>query len=320
MSEIIPQTADSDIFTVNQTECHSPEQLHQKLDAEWRDRVKIAEQKQRQKWADSPGLNVSVRPPSYQPWEAPGISDDVRQRIHVEENVNTYYETHDGFSPAAHLAVHSPDAARFLDDIKCDYLGHSGHLGWFKEISPSSNHTPFDVQFNYDVGQINHFTESGMIVHVRETSDPTATTREQKLFVVVANLMTGELKRLYSDNQQGEYSSPGLANSFNETISLKSRHLSSLGGHHDLDREAALAVKYHAQFDYMLSRRQAKIRYDGTKISFKPEGYSEFETLRPIARLDEQRYLLGRLAFHAGQILNDRGAVEYPSARLSIAN
>lgn len=285
----------------------------------WLNRNRAAEAAEREKWVKKPGFNASLKVPSYQPWEAPDIPDEDRDRIYAETRLNKFYETKDSFSLAAHVTVHSPDSARFFDDIKCDYLGHSKHNEWFREISPTANHTPFDVQFNYDIGRIKHYTESGMVVHVRETSDPTARSREQKLFIVVANLMTGDLKRLYAEDTQGEYANPGLANSFNETIQLKPRHLSGVQGQYDIDANNNFAVKYHEEIGDVLARRQASIRFQGDSLAFKPEGYGGFETLYRIERLDEERHLLGKLALHAGQPLNERGAVEFTPNRLSIA-
>jgi hypothetical protein len=285
----------------------------------WQNRNRAAETAERYKWAKNPGYNASLNVPSYQPWEAPNLPDEDRDRIYSETKLNKFYELYQNFSPAAHVTVHSPDSAKFFDDIKCDYLGHSKHDEWFREISPTANHTPFDVQFDYDIGRIKHYTESGMVIHVRETSDPTAKTRAQKLFIVTANLMNGELKRLYAEDVQGEYAAPGLANSFNETIPLKSRHLGAVSGQYDIDTNNDFAVKYHAEIDTVLTKRQPSIRFQVDGLSFKPEGYNGFEKLHRIERLDDERLLLGKLALHAGQHLNERGAVTYSPERLSIA-
>lgn len=317
MLEIVPPAEAPVEFTPKQKE--KQKELHDFY--AWEGRVTDAVANERQKWAKKPGFNVSLRVPSYQPWEAPDLSDEERQRIYAEIKLNKFYETYEGFSPAAHMAVHSPDAAQYLDDVKCDYLGCSQNLGGFKEISPESNHTPFDIQFKYDVGVINHYTESGTIVHVRETNDPTVKTREQKLFIMVANLMTGEVpKRLYADNQSVEGGSHGLAGSLNEIISLKTRHLSGLRGHQDIDSDNDFTVKYESEKEYILAQYQPKLRFQGTSLAFKPEGYGGYEVLHPIGRLDWERHLLGRLALQSGQYLNDRGAVEYASNHLSLAN
>lgn len=289
---------------------------------DWQHRNRAAELAVREKWAKNPGYNKLLQVPSFQPWEAPGLKDEERQEIYAEIKLNKFYELNDGFSPAAHAVVHSADSAKFFDDVKCDYLGDSAHLGWFKDISPSSNGTPFDVQFDYDVGKINHYTENGMIVHVRETSDPAAKTREQKLFIVLANLMTGELNRVYAHDHDDEkgHLAPGFEHSLDETIHLKSRHLSSVNGQKDIVTQNAFAPKYQDEIDHLVKQRQPKIQFERTGAwSFKPEGYVGYETLRPIGRLDAERHLLGLLALQAGQQLNDRGAIEQTPNRLSIA-
>ncbi|MDB5187458.1 MAG: hypothetical protein JWM07_930 [Candidatus Saccharibacteria bacterium] len=288
----------------------------------WQNRNRAAELAEREKWVKNPGYNKSLQVPSYQPWEAPGLEGEERKKIYAEIKLNEFYELNDGFSPAAHAVVHSADSAKFFDDVKCDYLGDSDHLGWFKEISPSLNDTPFDVQFDYDVGKINHYTENGMIVHVRETSDPAAKTREQKLFIVLANLMTGELNRVFAHDHDDEkgHLAPGFEHSLDETIHLKSRHLSSVNGLKDIAAKNSFAPKYHDEIDHLLKQRQPKIQFHRTGArSFKPEGYVGYEVLRPIARLDVERHLLGVLALQAGQQLNDRGAIEHTPDRLSIA-
>lgn len=286
----------------------------------WLGGVRTAEANVREKWAKNPGVNKSLIVPSYQPWEAPELSDEDRGRIYADIKLKQFYEKRDTFSVAAHRVVHSPDAARLLDDVKCDYMGDSEHLGWFREINSAANHTPFDVQFDYDIGRINHYTENGAIVHVRETSDPAAKSREQKLFIVVANLMTGDLKRLYADDRANLHTIPGLANSFNETIPLKTRHLSGLQGQADIDTSNDFALTYQTEMEKMVAQSQPKLRYQPDGITYKPEGYGVYELLRPIAQLDEDRYLLARLAFLAGQQMNERGAVIQAPARLSIAN
>lgn len=297
--------------------------LHRWL--EWNGGVKAAEQRERDKWAKSPGYNKSLQVPSYQPWEAPGLEDEERQRIYAELKLNKFYEHNGGFSPAAHAVVQSTDSAKFFDNVKCGFLGHSEHLSteqrrWFKEISPSSNDTHFDVQFDYDIGRINCYTENGMVVHVRETSDPAAVTREQKLFIVLANLMTGELDQYYGTSHDDEHRTQGLTASLNETIVLKPRRLSAVVGQQDIDVNNPFAVKYRNEVKYLHEQRQPKIRYQQNESSFKPEGYVGFEKLHPIAQLDEERHLLGQLALQGGQYLNERGAIEYAHARLSIAN
>lgn len=326
MSETIPQAVESDEITINETGYVDHEEIQRRQwYFAWQDRAKAAEQSQRDKWAKSPGYNKSLQVPSYLPWEAPGLEDEERQRIYAEIKLNKFYERNEGFSPAAHAVVHSADSAKFFDNVKCGYLGHSEHLSteqrrWFKEISPSSNDTHFDVQFDYDIGRINRYTENGMIVHVRETSDPAAVTREQKLFIVLANLMTGELNQFYGNSHDHAHRTQGLAGSLNETISLKPRRLSAVVGQQDIDPKKPFAANYRDEVERRHAQRQPKIRFQQNELSFKPEGYVGFERLRPIAQLDEERHLLGLLALQGGQYLNERGAVEYAHAHLSIAN
>jgi hypothetical protein len=327
MSEIIPQTAESDVISESsesEAEHIDAEEIQRrKWYFEWRARVEAAELAQREKWAKNTGYNKSLHVPSYHPWDAPELSDEDRQRMYAESKLNKFYEQNEGFSPAAHMVVHSFDSAKFFDDVKCDYLGHSQHLGWFKKISPTSNDTPFDVQFDYDKGRVNHYTENGMVIHIRETSDPAATTREQKLFIVLANLMTRELHRVYAHDhdEERQHLSPGLEHTLEEIIDLKPRHLMSVTGQSDADPDNIFVSMYHGEIDSLLKQRQPKIQFKKTgEITFKPEGYVGYEKLRPIAQLDYERHLLGKLALQSGRILNDRGAVEYAPGRLSIAN
>lgn len=317
MSETISHATES---TVSEPSHLSQEELEIKWYFEWRARVDAAVQRQREESATKNYVNPSLYIPSYKPWEAPGLSDEERQRIYTKVQLNAFDKEQEGFSPAAYAVVHSTEAAVTLDDFKCEYMGDSNHSEWFREISPTSNHTPFDVQFDYDIGRLKHYTESGMLVHVRETSDTAATTREQKLFIVVANLLTGEKRQYFADSHADLQRSQGLAGSLNEVLTLKPRRLSGISGQQDIDTKNEFAVKYHNGIQDMLKHRQPKIQIESAGYAFKPEGFVGFEKLRPIAQLDRERHLLGQLALQGGQQLNERGAVEFSQMRLSIAN
>jgi hypothetical protein len=268
--------------------------------------------------AEYQGINPALYVPSYKPWEAPGLADGQRRELYLNHELEAFYETHDSFSPAAYLAVYSTQKAIELDDFKCDYMGHSEKMGWFREIGPGSNQTPYDVQYDYDIGRLNHFTENGMLVHVRETSDPAATTREQKLFIVTASLLTGEQNRYFANSHTDQYRSQGLGASLNETLVLKQRRLGVVESQQDIDTKNKFAVHLHNDTARMTTRIQPKLQITPTGYMFKPEGLVGFEPLLPIKELDYQRHLLGQFALQAGKSLNERGAIEFEE-RLSIA-
>jgi hypothetical protein len=320
MSEAISQEIDLNVSTVNEVEHLSLQELEVKWYLEWETRCKRAVQDERDKAAARHYFHPSLHVPSYQPWEAPGLSDEERQRLYAKTTLDQFDQNNDGFSLAAHAVVHSTEAAIRLDNFKCDYMGDSGHSERFRQISPTSNQTPFDVQFDYDIGRLKHYTESGMLVHIRETSDTAATTREQKLFIVVANLLTGEQQQYFADSHTDPYRSQGLAGSLNEIITLKPRRLSGIYGQQDIDTENEFAIKYHTEIQRILKQRQPRIQIEPNGYAFKPDGFTGFEKLRPIARLDHERHLLGQLALQSGQRLNERGAIESSQVRFSIAN
>ena len=319
MSEAISNKVNLTELAISEPEQLSEEELKKKWFFEWMDGVELEVQKLRQKMAQNQGINPSLYVPSYKPWEAPGLTDEQRRVLYLNHELEAFYQKHDSFSPAAYLAVYATQKAIELDDFKCDYMGHSEKMGWFREIGPGSNQTPYDVQFDYDIGRLNHFTENGMLVHVRETSNPAATTREQKLFIVTANLLSGEQNRYFANSHNNQYRSQGLGASLDETLVLKQRRLSVVEGQQDIDIKNKFAVHLHNDTARMTTRLQAKLQITPTGYMFKPEGLVGFEPLLPIKELDYQRHLLGQLALQAGKSLNERGAIESEQMHLSIA-
>lgn len=201
------ETVQTEAKAETQTEMLTPKEYEEKLYFEWLEkerkdaqekvqRCREAELVVRQYYEKNPG-HEKVDP---QPWEVDGLTEPQRQQERTRVALEKFYADGNVFSPAAHLLVTSHDAARFFDDGKCGFLGDSDHLGWFREISPSHNDTGFTIDHNYSEGRLNAWTESGIIVHTRETLDPRATTREQKMFIVVMNLMTRQVTRLYADD------------------------------------------------------------------------------------------------------------------------
>ncbi|HET8884470.1 MAG TPA: hypothetical protein VFM68_03290 [Candidatus Saccharimonadales bacterium] len=167
-----------------------------KMYYEWLNECHQAELEVRAGYAKNPGYPAAKKAP----WEVDGLTDEQRQQEQTRIPLEKFFADGKEFSPAAHMLVTSHESAQFFDDIKCAYLGDSQHLGWFREISPAHNDTGFAVDFKYDVGVLNAYTDSGTIIHIRETLDSRATTREQKLFIVAMNLLTREVKRLYADD------------------------------------------------------------------------------------------------------------------------
>jgi hypothetical protein len=315
MSEAISQEIEQN----KEPEYLSQKEYEVKMYFEWLDRVEARIQEHRQKMAEYQGINPALYVPSYKPWEAPGLTDGQRRELYLNHELEAFYETHDSFSPAAYLAVYSTQKAIELDDFKCDYMGHSERMGWFREIGPGSNQTPYDVQFDYDIGRLNHFTENGMLVHVRETSDPAARTREQKLFIVTHNLLNGEQSQYYAESHTDEYRSQGLGASLNETLVLKQRRLSAVPGGQGIDTDNQFAVRLQEETTRFATRALPKLQVTPTGYLFKPKGLVGYESLLPIRELDHQRHLLGQFALQAGKPLNDRGAIESEQLHLSIA-
>jgi|GEM_PF-3721779 len=273
----------------------------------WLERCRQAEAKQRRE--QPPTVSPSLIDPSM-PWEAADLSDEARQKLETQYRYEKFVASGRKFSLAAYAVVHSQEMAVFFDDVKCDFLGDSEHPGWFKAISPTSNDSPFDVQFDYSEGVVNAYTELGTILHVRETRDPAARSLEQKFFIVAANILTGKIRRLYAENKKEYEPDTARGSGFDEIMTLSpvastsDQELTT-----DVD-EDSLTATYRGLHDTMKAAWQPKLKFAGRgAMLYKPEGYTEFNVLWPIARLDEERRLLAQIALATGQKLGERGTV-----------
>lgn len=245
-----------------------------------------------------------------------------RQRVWAAQAYSEFVSEEKFFSPAAVAVVHSYESAAFFDDIKCDYLGASDHFG-FREISPRHNATPFDVQFHYDVGVLNAYSASGNIIHIRETSDPSAKSLEQKLFIVAMNVFTCEVQRLYAENDTEKSSSYQVPHHFDETYVLKQRALQGLNGQVDLDSNNPFAPIYQKIIDDVKRSTQASLTKSAQgRWLYKSAGVSSgVEALHSVRELDRERHLLGQIALQTGLEIGDRGVVLAPGQpHLSIAS
>ena len=282
------------------------EQYIDKLYFEWKDSVDAAEEASRDHYRQHPGHPVNPNPL----WERDGLNEMQRQQAWTSEHYQQFKREGREFSAVAKEVVHSYEAAEFLDDIKCDYLGASDHFG-FREISPSHNHSPFDVRFDYSVGVLNAYTESGTVIHIRETLDPEAVTREQKMLILVMNVMARDIHRMYAEDATLTISSPDVPHHFDETIYLKPRLLSGVNGQAALDKDNVFAPIYQAEMAALEKRSQASLTRSARGIwQYTPEGFTAgTERLRAIRHLDTERRLLGMLAYNSGYKLGERGVV-----------
>lgn len=271
------------------------------------DRCRGAEQAVRDRYAKNPGHTKRELPV----WDRDDVDEDERFRARLGHDLEKFKQEGNEFSPAALAVVASLESATFFDNVKCDYLGHSDHLGWFKEMSPDHNHSPFDLQFEYDVGVLNAYTASGNILHIRETRDPEAKTREQRQLVLGMNVLTREIKRYYAEDETVVTPSATTAHGFDEMVTLQPRKLSVRSGGLDLDPKNLFAPLYQQVIDDASRQGLAKILYSSRgALHFKPEGVTTtFETLRPIAELDRERSLLSGLARATGMRLGERGVI-----------
>lgn len=244
-------------------------------------------------------------------WENEKLTDTERQQVWVGSQIIEMNKKKQIFSQAAALIATSHERAQFYDDIMCDYIGDPKHLGQFREISPKNNHTPFaDVEYSYNKGILNAFA-GDRIIHVRETLDPNATTRSQKLFIVVANLMTMDIQRLYADDKPHIESLGNPDLRYNEVIPLTSRTLEGMEMHFRSDNDGDILQPYLDEF--MKNQATAMQPHlmmssaDGWK--YKQEGYAEYSRLRPIEHLAQERGVLWALAQARGLPVSDRGAL-----------
>ncbi|MNH50563.1 hypothetical protein D3C85_823110 [compost metagenome] len=270
-------------------------------------RCRAREQAVRDRYAEHPGHTKRELPV----WEREGINEDEKFRARLDYDLEEFRREGNEFSPAAHAVTSSLSGAEFFDNVKWDYLGDSSRLGSFKEMSPTHNESPFDLQFDYDVGVLNAYTASGNILHIRETRDPEARTREQRQLVLGMNVMTLEIKRYYAEDESTIIPGVADAHMFDEMITLQPRKLSVLSGELELDPKNKFAPLFQKAMDDASRQGLAKIlRSSKGTLHFKPEGVeTTFETLRPIARLDHERYLLSSLARAAGALVGERGVI-----------
>jgi hypothetical protein len=259
--------------------------------------------------------------PTRPAWEDTTLDESQRREAWVSKKVQDMNAQELTFSPAAMTIVSSHEHAQFYDDAKCDYLGDSEKLGQFREISPRHNQSPFDVQFDYSKGVLNAYTESGIIVHVRETLDPNAQSRSQKLFIVAINLMTRDIQRLYADDKPKIESLSYPAGHFNEITILTPQTLSGVESDLLVSDENPLKLSLHELFANHSTRLQPKLKKSAAgSWEYKVEGHGEFSRLHPIVKLDQERHMLGQIALATDRHLTDRGTILQPFYQSQIAS
>jgi hypothetical protein len=276
-------------------------------------RNRDAEAAVRERWVKKPGYSVSRMSPTPQPWEQTGFDDQQRQQVWVGSQIIEMNKKKQIFSQAAALIATSHERAQFYDDVMCDYVGDPERLGQFREISPRNNHTPFtDVDFHYSKGVVNAFA-GDKIIHVRETLDPDARSRSQKLFIVVANLMTMEVQRLYADDKPHIESLGTPELHFNEIIPLTSGTLQDMAAHLGVGGSDPLQP-YLEEFakNQQTAMQPHLIKSANDGWLFKPEGYAERSKLLPIKHLAQERGVLWALAQARGLSVSNRGALIQP--------
>jgi hypothetical protein len=275
------------------------------------DRIRTAEANERQKWASHPEIKDKALLSNAEPWEIPGHNDAQRQQMWTGLQIDQMNKKRQTFSQAAVLLASSHEHATYYDDVKWGLLGDSKRLGQFPEISPSHNDTPFqDVQHNYDQGMLNAFA-GNTIIHMRETSDPTAKTRSQKLFVVAIDLMSMSMQRLYVDDKPQIESLENPDMSYDEVIPLTSRTLQSMENRLRVQDDNPLKPYLHELFENQATELQAQLvkSTDNNGWQYKPEGYAERSKLHPIERLDYERGVLWALGQSLGHVVTSRGAI-----------
>ncbi|MET0979740.1 MAG: hypothetical protein ABWX90_00595 [Candidatus Saccharimonadales bacterium] len=259
--------------------------------------------------------------PSRPIWEDVTLDESQRREAWVGEEIQAMNAKEMTFSPAAMTIVSSHEHAQFYDDVKWDYLGDSDKLGQFREISPRHNQSPFDVQFDYSKGVLNAYTEAGTVVHVRETLDPAAQTRSQKLFIVAINLMTKEIQRLYADDKPKIESLSHPVGHFNEIMILTPRTLLDAGSDLLVNDDNSLKLPLVQLFANHTTRLQPKLKKSAAgSWDFQVAGHGEFSRLHPIAKLDKERHLLGQIALATDRQLTDRGTILQPFYPSQIAS
>jgi hypothetical protein len=310
MSEIIPQTAVSVELTPKEKELNDY--------YAWKNPRDEARRRVQDNYG--PCGPEKLYAPEKPLWENEKLNDTERQQVWVGAQIIEMNKKKQIFSQAAALISTSHERAQFYDEIMCDYVGDPKRLGAFREISPQNNRTPFaDVEYNYDKGVLNAFT-GDRIIHVRETLDPAAKSRSQKLFIVVASLMTMEVRRFYADDTPHIESlgSPDLR--YNEIIPLTSRTLQGMETYLKSDSDDVLQP-YLDEFskNQEMAMQSHLVKSADRGWQYKPEGYAEYSKLRPIEYLAQERGVLWALAQARGLPVSDRGALILPSTQHGIA-
>lgn len=247
-------------------------------------------------------------------WENEKFDDDESRQVWTGAQIIEMNKKKRTFSQAAILLASSHEHARFFDDIMCDYVGDPDpkRLGQFREISPERNHTPFEVQHDYNIGKLNAFT-GNTIIHVRETLDPEATTRSQKLFIVAIDLMTMDVQRLYADDKPRVESLGNPEMHFNDIIPLTSQTLQGMNTYLQIADDNPLKPYVYELFENQAAELQPQlVKSANHGWRYKPEGHAEYSKLHPIERLDQERRLLWALGPSVGYAVTDRGAILQP--------
>lgn len=287
----------------------------------WLERCREAERENQAKWAEQSGVSPSLAHPVL-PWEDPNVPELERQYFKMMHEHKAFFAQGARFSPAAYAAVHTPEIAHFLDDIQYRLLDDTGHIVSLAERDEAVDDAIFEKQFDYSEGRIHAYTESGTIVHIRETLDQAAKTREQRFFIIVANLMTQDIKRLYADEQVN--ADPVLHTagslSFDRTMPLRTHQLSRHAGLGAVDTDNPFASLYQQVHDTYDVDMQPKLRFAARgAVLYKPEGHADFSELHPIERLTCERRLLAQIAFASGRQLEGSSVAMPQSSQTHVA-
>lgn len=301
------------------------DQYREKLYFAWQDRCREQERLVRDQYAKRPGHRKNVAPT----WEREDVDDDDKFRAKLAHDYVKFKNEGKEFSPAALAVTLSSESATFFDEMKWSYLGASDKLGQFPEISPAHNQSPFDVQFDYNIGIMNAYTPSGNIIHIRETDDPLAKTRDQRQLILAMNVLTREVKRYYPEDkttitkaQSADHTyAQKYDHRYDEMVTLQPRALSAVSRGTEMGPQNLFPTVYQHAMEQASRQGLAKILYSGRdSLHFKREGYAEtFETLHPIVELDRERYLLSGLARAAGIEIGERGVIRDPRLHSQIA-
>lgn len=287
----------------NETEVDKVQELEDYYD--WKARCRNAKSDVEAYYASQPGHMITQ---PIEPWNNAGFSEQDRLLLWTGGQIIDRNRRKKTFSLAASAVVGSNDKAKFFDDVKCDYLGDSYEQGKFRPINPSHNKTPFSIDFDYSDPIMSSYIDSGTILHIRETRDPSATTLAQKLFVVAANLNTMELQRLFVDSTRAKQSKV-VPSHFDELITFSASDSAELA-HFPVAENNPLRPYVQELFENHITQNKPQLKKSARGFSkFKPSGSQEFERLRPVYKLDQERHLLGMIALSTGYSINERGVI-----------